>query len=294
MAARDEIAARLRGFQDQVSAGIERLDGTAKLREDTWERPGGGGGRSRILEGGAVLERAGVNFSEVFGELPDEVGKSLPGSGRKFYATGTSIVIHPRNPLAPTVHANYRYFERGEGETFWFGGGADLTPSTLFEEDARHFHATLKGACDLHDPAYFPRFKKWCDEYFFLKHRGEARGVGGIFFDHLQGDRGALEPFVFSCADAFLPSYVPIVERRRDLPFTEAQRQFQLYRRGRYVEFNLVWDKGTTFGLKTGGRIESILMSMPPLARWEYDFEPLPGSEEAKLFDVLRHPREWV
>ncbi len=278
-------------WQDDVSAALERLDG-GRFREDAWQRPGGGGGRSRVLSEGTIFERAGVNYSDVFGELPEDVAKTMPGEGLSFRASGVSLVFHPRNPMAPIVHANFRIFERGE--TFWFGGGADLTPCYLFEEDARHFHRTLKTACDKHDPGYYPRFKKWCDEYFFIKHRGECRGVGGIFFDHLTGDRKALEAFVADAWASFLPAYLPIVEERSAMPYGEEERAFQLLRRGRYVEFNLVYDRGTVFGLKTGGRIESILMSLPPLARWEYAFEPAPGSREAKLFEVLRAPREWA
>lgn len=287
----DAFRQGLLDWQDEITAALEQID-TARFREDTWQRPGGGGGRSRVLSGGTVFERAGVNYSDVFGELPEDVAKTMPGEGLAFRASGVSIVFHPRNPMVPIVHANYRIFERGE--TFWIGGGADLTPIYLFEEDARHFHRTLKEACDRHDPSYYPRFKKWCDEYFFIKHRGECRGVGGIFFDYLTGDRKAMEAFATDAWRAFLPAYLPIVERRRDLPFSDEERQFQLLRRGRYVEFNLVYDRGTVFGLKTGGRIESILMSLPPLAGWEYAWEPKPGSREEKLFEVLRAPREWA
>ncbi|MFN7130591.1 MAG: oxygen-dependent coproporphyrinogen oxidase [Myxococcales bacterium] len=287
----DRFRAALQAWQDEVSAALERLDG-ARFRKDSWQRPGGGGGRSRVLQAGAVFERAGVNYSDVFGELPEDVAKTFPGEGLAFRASGVSLVFHPRNPMAPITHANFRVFERGD--TFWFGGGADLTPTYLFDEDARHFHATLKAACDRHDPTYYPRFKKWCDEYFFIRHRGETRGVGGIFFDHLSGDRAALEAFAQDAWRAFLPAYLPLVERRKDAPFGERERTFQLLRRGRYVEFNLVYDRGTVFGLKTGGRIESILMSLPPLAGWEYDFRPEPGSEEERLLAVLRAPRAWV
>ncbi len=286
------LADRLRAWQDEVSGALEAADGIGHFREDRWDRPGGGGGRTRVLEGGAVFERAGINFSEVHGELPESLASSMPGSGRRFMAVGVSLVLHPASPMIPTTHANFRYLERGEAA--WFGGGADLTPYYLFEEDARHFHRTLKAACDRFDPSWYRRFKKDCDDYFVLKHRGEARGVGGIFFDYLQGDRERLAAGVQGLWSAFLPSYLPLVERRRGESFGEAERQFQLMRRGRYVEFNLLYDRGTTFGLQTGGRIESILMSMPPLVRWEYAYEPAPGSREARLHEVLRRPRDWA
>ena len=216
----------------------------------------------------------------------------------RFFAAGISLVFHPRSPMAPTVHANYRYFERGDGQqpgAWWFGGGAELTPSYLFEEDARHFHQVHREACDKHDPALYPRFKQWCDEYFFIKHRGESRGLGGIFFDNLNDrDQDACFAFVSDCARSFLPAYMPIIERRAALPATEAQRDWQQLRRGRYVEFNLVYDRGTLFGLRTNGRIESILMSLPLTARWEYMHAPEPGSEEARLLEVLQTPRDWA
>ncbi len=287
-----EPAAYLRRWQDDVTSALQGAEKAAAVREDAWERPGGGGGRARVFENGDVFERAGVNFSEVHGELPDDLAGRMPGEGRAFYATGTSLVFHPRSPLVPIVHANFRYFERGS--THWFGGGADLTPIYLEAEDARHFHRTLRAACDKHDAAYYPRFKRWCDDYFFIQHRGERRGVGGIFFDELVGDFDRVFAFVREASAAFVGAYFPIVERRRNEPYGEAERAFQLYRRGRYVEFNLVYDRGTVFGLKTRGRAESILMSLPPLARWEYAFEPAPGSREAELFDVLRNPRDWT
>ncbi len=284
---RRDFAPYLRDLQERVCAALERVDGTP-FREERWERPGGGGGRSRLVEEGPVLERGGVNFSEVHGELPEKLAATLPGSGRAFYAAGLSLVLHPRNPRAPTVHANYRCFQKGEA--LWFGGGADLTPAYLFEEDARHFHRTLRDACG----ERYADFKRACDDYFFIRHRGERRGVGGIFFDYLQGDRDALFDLVRRCAEAFLPSYLPVLERRKDAPFGERERSWQLLRRGRYVEFNLVYDRGTLFGLETGGRIESVLMSLPPLARWSSAAEPSPGGEEAKLLDVLRNPKEWA
>jgi coproporphyrinogen III oxidase len=288
---RVEIAAHFRDIQDRVVAALGRID-PRPFRDDRWERRGGGGGRSRVLEQGEVLERAGVNFSEVHGELSPEFAATLPGEGRAFYATGISLVLHPRNPFAPTVHANFRYFEKGGAS--WFGGGADLTPSYLFDEDAMHFHAVLKAACDRHDLRYYPDFKKGCDNYFLIVHRGERRGIGGLFFDYLQGDRAALFDFVKDVSGAFLPAYTPILERRMNTPHEPRHREWQLLRRGRYVEFNLVYDRGTVFGLKTGGRVESILMSLPPVVRWEYDYHPEPGSREAELDDVYLKPCDWA
>jgi coproporphyrinogen III oxidase len=285
------VTQHLRQIQDQITGTISKLDGT-DFREDLWDRPGGGGGRTRILENGGVIERGGVNFSEVHGELPKELAATMPGTGTSFYAAGLSLVLHPHNPFAPTVHANFRYLEKGDSG--WFGGGADLTPSYLFEDDARHFHQTFKEACDRHDPGYYADFKAQCDRYFLIQHRGERRGIGGLFFDYLQGDLGKVFAFVKEVSEAFLPAYLPILERREDMPFEPRHRNWQLLRRGRYVEFNLVYDRGTVFGLKTSGRIESILMSLPANARWEYAAEPAPGSEEAKLVAVLRTPREWV
>lgn len=298
---RDEMVAAVHDTQDSICQALAALDGTP-FHEDTWERPGGGGGRSRVLQDGHIFEKAGVNVSVVMGHLSPEAARSMGGGqdieDLSFFATGVSLVLHPHNPMAPTVHANYRYFERGDGTTpgsWWFGGGADLTPSYLFEDDARHFHQTHKAACDAHDPGFYPRFKQWCDEYFRITHRGESRGVGGIFFDNLN-DRAPEDCLAFSraCQDAFLPAYMPIIERRHDLPFTPEQRQWQQLRRGRYVEFNLVYDRGTKFGLKTDGRIESILMSLPLTARWEYQPEIAPDSEEARMLEVLREPVAWV
>src|SRR5215470_6229155 len=256
-------ATHFQELQDRISVALEALDGRARFREDSWTRPGGGGGRSRVIEDGALFEKAGVNFSDVHGELSEEVARTMPGDGRAFRATGISLVLHPASPMIPTVHANFRCFQRPGAA--WFGGGADLTPYYPRREDVVHFHATLKAACDRHDPSFYPRFKKQCDEYFYLPHRGETRGVGGLFFDYLQGDLEAHFAFVRDLGDAFLPSYGPIAERRRNEPFGEREREFQLIRRGRYVEFNLIYDRGTIFGLRTGGRIESILMSLPAL-----------------------------
>ncbi|MEE2960418.1 MAG: oxygen-dependent coproporphyrinogen oxidase [Myxococcota bacterium] len=291
------------GLQDEICAGLSELDDSS-FREDSWERPGGGGGRSRVIQDGSVFEKAGVNVSVVHGELSDRAvasmggGKGADDEARAFFATGISLVLHPRNPMAPTVHANYRYFERGDGQTdghWWFGGGADLTPAYLFDEDAAHFHQTLKRVCDDFDLNYYPRFKKWCDDYFFIKHRGESRGVGGLFFDDLH-DRPKDEVFQFvrGCGESFLNSYLPIIQRRKDTAFDEAHRHWQQIRRGRYVEFNLVYDRGTTFGLQTDGRIESILMSLPLTSRWEYCHSPAEGSEEARLVEVLKTPQSWA
>ena len=298
------------GLQDDICAALEQLDGAGGFREDQWEREGGGGGRTRVMEGGALFEKAGVNFSAVHGHFENAYAERMPvGEGTQFYAAGVSLVLHPLNPMVPTVHANFRYFERGTGG--WFGGGADLTPYYPYREDAVHFHRTLKAACDAVDPAFYPKFKKWCDEYFFIKHRNEARGVGGIFFDYLTGmsegpllgaedqvprERRGIEfifNFVQTAGRAFLPAYVPIAERRRDEPYTEREREFQLIRRGRYAEFNLVYDRGTHFGLETRGRMESILMSLPPLVRWVYDYQPEPGSREAEALDYFR-AHDWL
>ena len=295
---RARMEAMVRRIQDEVCAALARVDG-GTFREDVWTREGGGGGRSRVLQDGRVFEKAGVGVSVVHGTLTKEAAASM-GGGRdvedlRFFATGVSMVIHPHNPMCPTMHANYRYFERGEGQAWWFGGGTDLTPTYLNEDDARHFHGTLKAACDAHDAAFYPRFKQWCDDYFLIAHRGERRGIGGIFFDDLKDrDPDRCLAFSTSCAEAIVPAYLPIVERRKDEPYGEDEKRWQQLRRGRYVEFNLVYDRGTVFGLKTGGRIESILMSLPLTARWEYAHAPAEGSREQALLDVLRAPRDWV
>ncbi|MEW6612935.1 oxygen-dependent coproporphyrinogen oxidase [Thermithiobacillus tepidarius DSM 3134] len=281
-------------LQDRVCAGLEAADGQSRFQEDAWSRTEGGGGRTRVIRDGGVFEKGGVNFSKVWGAtLPPSATASRPElAGQPFTAMGVSLVLHPHNPYVPTVHMNFRYFEAGE--IWWFGGGADLTPYYGFEEDARHFHRTLKDACDAHDPDYYPQFKAWCDRYFFLKHRNEARGVGGIFFDDLTGDHAKLQAFWQTAADSFLPAYLPIVERRKAIPYGERERQFQLYRRGRYVEFNLVYDRGTLFGLQSGGRTESILMSLPPLVSWEYNWQPAPGTPEAALYEQFLPARDWA
>ncbi|ABX09633.1 Coproporphyrinogen III oxidase [Prochlorococcus marinus str. MIT 9211] len=306
-------------LQDQICNGLEAVDGEGTFKEETWERPEGGGGRSRVMSEGRVLEQGGVNFSEVQGqELPPSIINQRPeAKGHPWFATGTSMVLHPKNPYIPTVHLNYRYFEAGP--VWWFGGGADLTPYYPYLSDTKHFHKTLQQACDSINPLLHKVFKPWCDEYFFLKHRNETRGVGGIFFDYQDGSGNLykgqdpkgpaakianelgkhpmnweeLFALAKACGNAFLPSYIPIIEKRQNQSFTERERQFQLYRRGRYVEFNLVWDRGTIFGLQTNGRTESILMSLPPLARWEYGYKAEKGSREELLTNVFTKPQEW-
>jgi coproporphyrinogen III oxidase len=287
-------------LQQQICAALAAADGGDGFREDSWERPGGGGGRSRVLEEGLVFEKGGVNFSHVYGDaLPPSATAQRPElAGRSFQAMGVSLVIHPRNPYVPTSHANVRFFiaERPDAApVWWFGGGFDLTPYYGFEEDAVHWHRTARAACEPFGAAAYPRFKQWCDEYFFLKHRGEPRGVGGLFFDDLN-EWGFERSFAFmrSVGDHYLPAYLPVVQRRRELEYGERQRDFQLYRRGRYVEFNLVYDRGTLFGLQSGGRTESILMSLPPLVRWRYDWQPQPGTPEARLYEVFLQPRDWI
>jgi coproporphyrinogen III oxidase len=290
----------LRSLHDSITSTLEYADGGARFRRDTWQRPEGGGGESRVLRDGAVFEQAGINFSHVMGgKLPASATAQRPElAGAGFEATGVSLVIHPRNPYVPTSHANVRYFvavRDGEPLAWWFGGGFDLTPCYAFEDDVLHWHRTAKAACDPFGAAVYARYKDWCDQYFFLKHRGEPRGVGGLFFDDLN-EWGFEKSFGFmqSVGDHYLPGYMPIVERRKDTPYGERERQFQLYRRGRYVEFNLVYDRGTLFGLQTGGRIESILMSLPPLVRWEYDYRPEPGSAEERLYRDFLRPRDWL
>jgi coproporphyrinogen III oxidase len=283
-----------RTLQNEITAALEVFDGT-KFREAIWERPGGGGGRSRIMTEGNIFEKAGVNFSAVQGESPAMLRQTGKESSQ-FFATGVSLVLHPRSPKIPTVHANFRYFEQSTGEA-WFGGGMDLTPYYLVEEDAIHFHQTIKKTCDKHDANYYAHFKKWCDGYFNIKHRGETRGIGGIFFDHLSGNEIELEnifSFVQDIGRTFLLAYLPIAELHKKESYTEAEREWQLLRHGRYVEFNLVYDRGTLFGLQTNGRTESILMSLPTLARWDYDSHPPHGSEEEKLINVLKHPKDWA
>ncbi len=288
----DRATEFFRGLQDRICAALEAADGSAKFREDVWQRPGGGGGRSRVIAEGAIIEKGGVNLSEVQGEFTPEFAKQMPGDGLKFTAVGVSLVIHPRSPLVPTVHANFRYLTHGKKA--WFGGGADLTPYYPFKEDVVHFHKVWKRVCDTHSSVVnHAKMKHECDEYFFLKHRQEARGVGGIFFDYADATETMFD-FVREAADAFVESYVPIVERRKGLAYMPEQRFFQEVRRGRYVEFNLVYDRGTIFGLKTDGRTESILMSLPPVVRYLYDYRPAIGSPEAELTEYWLKPKDWA
>ena len=289
----------LRELQDRICKAVEQVDGNARFIEDAWSRPGGGGGRTRVLREGALFEQAGVNFSLVHGDkLPPSATAHRPElSGGGFIATGVSLVLHPRNPYVPTTHANVRYFEaqkEGMEPVWWFGGGFDLTPFYPFDEDVRHWHAVARDVCAPFGADVYPRYKKWCDDYFYLKHRAETRGVGGLFYDDLN-DGGFERSFAFMQAvgQGFLDAYLPIVERRKNTPYGEREREFQLYRRGRYVEFNLVYDRGTLFGLQSGGRTESILMSLPPRVRFEYAYQPEEGSAEARLAEYLK-PREWI
>ncbi|KAK4995463.1 Ribulose bisphosphate carboxylase large chain [Elasticomyces elasticus] len=300
----------IKSKQEEIVRALERVDGKP-FAIDKWDRPNGGGGTTCVLQDGNVFEKAGVNTSIVYGTLPRAAISKMRVNHKaldpdveslEFFAAGLSLVLHPHNPMAPTVHLNYRYFETansdGTPNAWWFGGGTDLTPSYLFDEDVIHFHRSIKDACDKHDRAYYSRFKQWCDDYFSVKHRGESRGVGGIFFDDLdetEKDQESLFSFVQTCLGAFLPSYLPIIERRKEMPFTEKEKQWQQLRRGRYVEFNLVHDRGTSFGLNTpGARVESILMSLPLTARWQYMHEPEKGSREERLLSVLKKPVEWV
>ena len=290
----------LRGLQMRICSSLEDADGKETFRHDQWDRPGGGGGESRVLIGGEIFEQAGVGFSHVFGsEMPPSATKSRPElAGKSFQAMGVSLVLHPRNPYVPTTHANFRFFttDSGAGDpVWWFGGGFDLTPYYPFHEDVVHWHQKAREACDPFGDDVYPKYKKWCDDYFFLPHRDETRGVGGLFFDDLN-EPGFEKSFEFTRAvgDQFLTAYMPIVKSRSKHKYGERQREFQLYRRGRYVEFNLIHDRGTLFGLQSGGRTESILMSLPPRVRWEYNWQPEPGSPEADLYQNYLHPRDWL
>ncbi len=289
-------------LQDDICQALLQEDEKAILTEDNWLRPEGGGGKSRAISKGNVFESGGVNTSAVFGQLPADIMNYLGTGFRQFFACGISLIIHPANPFIPTVHANFRYFElydkNDEVADQWFGGGSDITPYYLFEEDVVHFHRLLKDACDPFDNELYPKFKKDCDEYFYNHHRQEARGAGGLFFDRLRAtgehDAGFWFDFVTACANAFIPSYLPIVQKRKSQEFNAANKYWQEIRRGRYVEFNLLHDKGTLFGLKTNGRIESILMSLPATVRWEYNHQPEAGSPEAKMLDILKNPKNWL
>jgi coproporphyrinogen III oxidase len=299
MSATEQAREFFTGLQTRIVQRLEEVDG-ARFRRDEWDRPEGGGGLSCVMEEGNVLERGGVNYSHVFGGgLPASATAARPElSGRSFEAMGVSLVLHPRNPYAPTVHLNVRFLEarkEGADPVWWFGGGMDLTPYYGFEDDAVHFHQTCKNALSPFGEDYHPRFKKWCDEYFYLKHRKEPRGIGGIFFDDLsKPDFDTCFSLAKSVGDHFLEAYLPILERRLVMPYGDHERDFQAYRRGRYVEFNLVWDRGTLFGLQSGGRTESILMSLPPIVKWRYDWKPEPGSPEEKLYTDFLIGRDWV
>ena len=295
------VSSYLLDLQDRICKAIEKLEEDGhSFREDQWQREEGGGGRSRVLEDGAVFEKAGINFSHVHGgQLPVSATAQRPElAGRSFEALGVSLVIHARNPYVPTSHANVRFFiahKENEAPVWWFGGGFDLTPYYGFEEDAVHWHQTAKQACDPFGTTTYPRYKKWCDDYFYLKHRAEPRGIGGLFFDDLnEPDFENCFAFMRSVGDHYVPAYTPIVEERKDHPYTERERDFQMYRRGRYVEFNLVYDRGTLFGLQSGGRTESILMSLPPIVKWRYNWQPESGSPEAELYDKFLKPRDWI
>lgn len=299
---KEQFVTYIKDLQDKITATLEQVDGTARFQEDLWERPEGGGGRTRVIANGTVFEKGGVNISEVHGKLPESMQQYFGVKEANFFACGLSLVIHPKSPMVPTVHANWRYFEMydldGNIVDQWFGGGQDLTPYYLFEADAEHFHEVCKTACEKHNPTFYPMYKKRCDEYFYNAHRNEGRGIGGLFFDYLKKtDEMSMQQwydFVTEIGDSFLQGYVPIVKRRKELPYSDSQKDWQEIRRGRYVEFNLVHDKGTLFGLKTNGRIESILMSLPPQVQWRYNHIPAEGSEEEKLLKVLQNPKEWV
>lgn len=297
----EAIKTYLLSLQDSICAALQETDGKAIFREDNWARPEGGGGRTRVLENGAVIERGGVNFSHVFGSnMPASATAHRPTlAGRNFQALGVSLVIHPKNPYAPTSHANVRFFIADAKDNtppiWWFGGGFDLTPYYGFDEDCRHWHKTAQAACEPFGPEVYADYKKWCDDYFYLKHRQEARGIGGLFFDDVnQWDFATSFAFMQSVGDHYIKAYQPILQKRKDTPYSEHERNFQLIRRGRYVEFNLVYDRGTLFGLQSGGRTESILMSLPPLVQWQYHYQPEPGSAEAKLTEYYLKPGDWL
>lgn len=295
---KEEIARQYQIIQDEITSGLEKLDGAGRFQEEIWTREGGGGGRTRVIQHGNILEKGGVNFSEVHGSLPERIKRAFKVDKENFFATGISIVIHPNHPLVPIIHMNIRYFEIDEN-TRWFGGGIDLTPHYVFEDDARFFHNSLKGVCDQFKSDFYSKFKKWADDYFFIKHRNETRGVGGIFYDRLTPETAGIsweQIFEFSKAvgRSFVLIYSELVNRNRLKEFTDTQKQWQYQRRSRYVEFNLVYDAGTKFGLETNGRIESILMSLPPQANWEYNYQPEKGSEEEKTLELLKKGIDWV
>lgn len=293
---KEEIADYFKSLQSNICKALENTDGKGKFISDKWERPGGGGGDSRVLEDGNIIEKGGVNFSAVYGPTPEKILKALGLSDAEFYATGVSIVQHPINPFVPIIHMNVRYFEMSNG-IWWFGGGIDLTPHFIIDEEAEWFHQQLKNVCDKYNVDYYTRFKTWADDYFYLKHREETRGVGGIFFDRLdekEGDKAFLFEFVKEVGEAFAPIYTHLMKLNHSKSFEEQEKEWQFLRRGRYVEFNLVWDKGTKFGLDTGGRTESILMSLPPMASWKYDHTTEPGSAEAITLSKLKKGIDWI
>lgn len=309
MLTKEEISDWFKSLQSDICRQLEEGDGKGLFLTDAWERPGGGGGISRVLTGGNIIEKGGVNFSAVWGKAPEPTLKMLnldvakEGAPPEFFASGVSIVLHPHHPMVPIIHMNVRYFEiqrpgRAQPDHWWFGGGIDLTPHYVDESDARYFHGQLKNVCDAHHPSYYEAFRKWADDYFFIRHRNETRGVGGIFFDYLNGDNGFTKEsrfdFVKSVGQAFAPLYVHFMKKNHSLPYGEREKRWQYLRRGRYVEFNLVWDRGTKFGLETDGRTESILMSLPPQANWEYNYQPAPGSPEGKTLSLLRKGVEWL
>jgi coproporphyrinogen III oxidase len=299
---KDKFYNYIQQLQDTITSKLEEIDGKAKFQEDLWQRPEGGGGRTRVIQNGNVFEKGGVNISAVHGILPKSMQAYFNVGEVDFFACGLSLVLHPINPFVPTVHANWRYFEmydkKGKIIDSWFGGGQDLTPYYLFEEDVKHFHQVCKMACDKHNPNFYEEYKKKCDDYFYNSHRGEARGVGGLFFDYCKATEDfsmqQWYDFVTEVGNSFLEAYVSIVERRKSIEYSQENKDWQEIRRGRYVEFNLVHDKGTLFGLKTNGRIESILMSLPPHVQWVYDHHPEKGSEEEKLLEVLKNPEDWI
>jgi len=302
MSIKNQFSDYIEKLQDEITTALENIDGKAVFKEELRERPGGGGGKTRVIQNGSIFEKGGVNISKVHGLLPESMQQKFGVSSAEFFACGLSLVLHPKNPFVPTVHANWRYFELygedGEIKDQWFGGGQDLTPYYLFEEDAIHFHRICKKACDLHDHQFYPTFKKECDAYFYNSHRKEARGIGGLFFDYLKPSAEKnIEnwyAFVTEVGNSFLEAYLPILHKRKDISYTAENRKWQEIRRGRYVEFNLVHDRGTLFGLKTNGRTESILMSLPPTVQWEYNYQPEKGSPEALLEKTLKKPIAWV
>lgn len=297
MITKEEISEWFRNLQSEICAALEEADGNGQFIPDTWKRPGGGGGTSRVINNGSVIEKGGVNFSAVHGATPTKILTALNLDSADFYATGVSIVLHPHNPFVPIIHMNVRYFEMSNG-VFWFGGGIDLTPHYVDREDAQYFHTTLKETCDRFDPSYYPTYKKWADDYFYIKHRQETRGIGGIFFDRLTSQedlqKSDLLAFVQAVGRVFAPTYIYFMNKNKDIPFEDPHKQWQYLRRGRYVEFNLVLDKGTKFGLDTDGRTESILMSLPPLATWQYNYTPPSDSPEARTLTYLKKDINWI